>query len=221
MLVTTNSTMRFIKLLRNSDSARRRRDVVPPSEIKRSVGPPAKIACKLSRFAAPRAGDAFRQLLDHQVRARCAMPSAWLGYAWMRAIVHLPFGWQTRARQSAWPAACALCARRAAASPRATSKSAFRSLPPDERADCWREHFAGARRLDRRDGHGWFGSARRSARKRIRIEGAEHLRAALDKGSGVILFSAHFTTFEFFWPAPRAALPAALRHVQVRSAIPS
>jgi len=46
----------------------------------------------------------------------------------------------------------------------------------------------------------WFGRPQR-VRARIDIEGAEHLAAALKKGKGVILFSAHFTTFEFFWPA--------------------
>jgi KDO2-lipid IV(A) lauroyltransferase len=47
---------------------------------------------------------------------------------------------------------------------------------------------------------GWFGSAE-AVRARVRIEGASHLAAAIAKGRGVILFSAHFTTFEFFWAA--------------------
>ena len=40
-------------------------------------------------------------------------------------------------------------------------------------------------------------------RRRVRIEGAEHLRAALAKGKRRHSFSAHFTTFEFYWPALR------------------
>jgi KDO2-lipid IV(A) lauroyltransferase len=46
---------------------------------------------------------------------------------------------------------------------------------------------------------GWFGSPE-IVRSRVRVEGRENLEAALAKGRGVILFSAHFTTFEFFWP---------------------
>jgi KDO2-lipid IV(A) lauroyltransferase len=47
---------------------------------------------------------------------------------------------------------------------------------------------------------GWFGRPQR-VRALIDIEGAEHLAAAVAKGKGVILFSAHFTTFEFYWPS--------------------
>jgi KDO2-lipid IV(A) lauroyltransferase len=49
---------------------------------------------------------------------------------------------------------------------------------------------------------GWFG-APTSVRRRVRIDGAEHLQAALAAGRGVILLSAHFTTFEFYWAALR------------------
>lgn len=41
----------------------------------------------------------------------------------------------------------------------------------------------------------WWGSKRRVA-KLSRLEGAEHLRAALERGRGAILLSAHFTTLE-------------------------
>ena len=44
-------------------------------------------------------------------------------------------------------------------------------------------------------GIGWFASIKR-LRKLIHIEGRQHLDEALKKGSGVILFTAHFTTLE-------------------------
>jgi len=53
---------------------------------------------------------------------------------------------------------------------------------------------------------GWFGRPE-TVRERVRVEGAEHLAAALAKGRGVILFAAHFTAIEFFWPALRPLCP--------------
>ena len=41
----------------------------------------------------------------------------------------------------------------------------------------------------------------------VEIEGLEHLRAALEQDNGVILFSAHFTSFEFFFPSLRKHCP--------------
>src|SRR6185436_14091425 len=53
---------------------------------------------------------------------------------------------------------------------------------------------------------GWFGRLE-TVRARWDIEGAEHLEAALAKGKGVVLFSAHFTPFEFSWPALKSLCP--------------
>jgi KDO2-lipid IV(A) lauroyltransferase len=55
-------------------------------------------------------------------------------------------------------------------------------------------------------GMGWFGRPER-IRERVRVDGAEHLTAALALGRGAILFAAHFTTIEFFWPALRPLCP--------------
>ena len=61
---------------------------------------------------------------------------------------------------------------------------------------------------------GWFG-APDAVRRRIDIEGAEHLEDALVKGRGVILFSAHFTPVRILLGGTGAAVHEALRDVQV------
>jgi Kdo2-lipid IVA lauroyltransferase/acyltransferase len=52
----------------------------------------------------------------------------------------------------------------------------------------------------------WFGSID-ALRHRFRIEGVEHLDAALARGKGVILFSGHFTPLEICAPAVRQMVP--------------
>lgn len=124
---------------------------------------------------------------------------AWLGYAWMRAIAHLPFAWQLalgrgigRAMRVLAPARQRVVAR--------NLEVCFPEMSAAERQRVLAEHFEalGASLVEM--GMGWFGSPE-TVRGRVRVEGRENLEAALAKGRGVILFSAHFTTFEFFWPA--------------------
>lgn len=53
---------------------------------------------------------------------------------------------------------------------------------------------------------GWYGKIE-ELNQCVEIEGLEHLSSALETGSGVILFSAHFTSFEIFFATLRAHCP--------------
>ena len=130
---------------------------------------------------------------------------AWLGYAWMRLVVLLPFRAQMALGRGLGRAAYALLRDRRRIAAR-NIDTCLRELPAEERAQILEQHFESLGLSLVEMAMGWFGRPD-AVRQRIDIEGAEHLRAALAKGRGVILFSAHFTTFEFFWPALKPLCP--------------
>jgi Kdo2-lipid IVA lauroyltransferase/acyltransferase len=123
----------------------------------------------------------------------------WLGYAWMRLLVLLPYRLQLALGRGLGRAAYSLLHERRRIAAR-NIDACLRELSPAARARVLKEHFESLGLSLVEMGMSWFGRPQR-VRARIDIEGAEHLAAALKKGKGVILFSAHFTTFEFFWPA--------------------
>jgi KDO2-lipid IV(A) lauroyltransferase len=130
---------------------------------------------------------------------------AWLGYAWMRLLVLLPIRLQMGLGRALGRAAYVLLPerRRIAA---ANIDACLRELPGPERARILKEHFESLGLSIVEMAMGWFGRPE-AVRQRVDIEGAQHLEAALAHGRGVILFSAHFTTFEFFWPALKPLCP--------------
>jgi len=129
----------------------------------------------------------------------------WLGYVWMRSIVLLPFSWQLAFGRGLGRVAHALLGARRRVAAR-NLEVCLPELSATARERIVAEHFAALGMSLVEMAMGWFG-APDAVRRRIRIEGVEHLQAALANGSGVILFSAHFTTIEFFWPALRALCP--------------
>jgi KDO2-lipid IV(A) lauroyltransferase len=124
---------------------------------------------------------------------------AWAGYAAMRLVVLLPWRLQTALGRALGRAAYASLGSRR----RIAARNIATCLPewsPAARAELLKRHFRSLGLSLVEMAAGWFGNPE-TVRARVHVEGAEHLAAALALGRGVILFSAHFTTFEFFWPA--------------------
>jgi KDO2-lipid IV(A) lauroyltransferase len=130
---------------------------------------------------------------------------AWLGYAWMRLVVLLPFRAQMGLGRALGRLAYSLVPNRRRIAAR-NIEACLGELPTEERARILALHFEALGISIVEMAMGWFGRPE-AVRERVDIEGAEHLKAALANGRGVILFSAHFTTFEFFWPALKPLCP--------------
>jgi KDO2-lipid IV(A) lauroyltransferase len=124
--------------------------------------------------------------------------AVWLGYGLMRAVVWLPYRWQLALGKGLGGAAGVLFRERREIV-RRNLAACFPERPAAERERVLAEHFRalGASLVEM--AMGWFGDER-TIRSLVRLEGREHLDAALARGRGVILFTAHFTTFEFFFP---------------------
>jgi KDO2-lipid IV(A) lauroyltransferase len=125
----------------------------------------------------------------------------------MRALVLLPLRWQIVLCKGIGRAAARLpTPRRRIAE--INIAACFPELSAVQRRRLVREHFGALAASLAEMAMGWFG-AEDAVRRRIRVEGAEHLRAAQELGKGTILFAAHFTSLEFFWVALRPMCPRA------------
>lgn len=119
---------------------------------------------------------------------------AWLGLGLLRLSCYLPYRMQLSLGKSIGRLIHRVArARRAIA--RRNLELCFPELSAAERAALVRAHFEalGASLIELALGR-WAPDQKLVAM--TRIEGAEHIRRALDAGNGVILLSAHFTTLE-------------------------
>lgn len=130
---------------------------------------------------------------------------AWIVYAWMRGTVLLPFSWQLWLGKRLGRVLHVLMypKRHIAAQNLA---ACFPELSDEERHALQRRHFEAIGAAVTEMSMAWFGS-KKVIRDLVRVEGVENLREALAKGKGVILFSAHLTTFEFFFAALKPFCP--------------
>jgi KDO2-lipid IV(A) lauroyltransferase len=122
----------------------------------------------------------------------------WFAFAWMRILVRLPFSWLLRLGKWSGRAAQHIAPSRAHVA-RRNLQTCFPHLSADAIEALLTAHFEALGASIVEMAIGWYGDEQK-IRQRVRIEGVEHLRAALDRGKGVILFSAHFTSFEVFFP---------------------
>jgi Kdo2-lipid IVA lauroyltransferase/acyltransferase len=118
----------------------------------------------------------------------------WLGLGLMRLLAFLPYGWQVRLGKGVGtvlqhlPISITHTARR-------NMELCMPAQTPEERRKLLAAHFQSLGISLFEIAFSWWAAPRR-IRRLIRIDGAENLHAALARGRGVILLSAHFTTME-------------------------
>jgi Kdo2-lipid IVA lauroyltransferase/acyltransferase len=91
-------------------------------------------------------------------------------------------------------------------------------VPSAEREQLLREHFRSIGVGLFETAISWWSSDER-IRRLTRLEGEEHLRAALERGRGAILLSAHFTTLEIGARALCARIPANIMYRPTRNPV--
>ncbi|HEY7670879.1 MAG TPA: lipid A biosynthesis acyltransferase [Gammaproteobacteria bacterium] len=123
--------------------------------------------------------------------------AAWFIYAFMRIIVCLPLDWQLAVGKRFGVLSRSMLRSRRMIVDR-NLEICFPELTARAREALARAHFAamGASLVEM--AMGWFGPLE-TIRRRVRVVGAEHLARARAHGRGVILYSGHYTTFEFFF----------------------
>ena len=129
----------------------------------------------------------------------------WLLYGAMRLLVRLPFERQLAIGRGLGRLGRIVFAKRARIA-RRNLEICMPELSADERERLLKQHFEALGASLAETAMGWFGPVD-EVRRRVEIRGTEHLDAALEKGNGVILYSAHFTSLEFSVPALRPFCP--------------
>lgn len=126
-------------------------------------------------------------------------------YALVRMLVRLPFTWQLAIGRAFGRFAGAVVRRRRHVV-RRNLATCFPELTPPERERLMRQHFAALGAGLAEQAMAWFGP-RAELLERTEITGREYLEAGLQAGRGVILYSGHYTSFEFCFAALKTLCP--------------
>ncbi len=126
-------------------------------------------------------------------------------YVMMRAVVLLPVERQLAIGRQLGRLAQRVMGKRRRIAAR-NLEICMPELSAEQRALLVDRHFEALGASVMETAMGWFGPLDEILR-RVTVRGEEHLKAALENGRGVILYSAHFTTMEFNFPALRPLCP--------------
>ncbi len=118
----------------------------------------------------------------------------WLVWTWLTLMARLPFPWQIKIGKRLGRALMPLLARQRTAAQRNLA-ICFPELDAQQHRELVKKHFESYGASLSEMGIGWR-TPLAKLKKIVRVEGREHLDAALADGKGVILFTAHFTCLE-------------------------
>lgn len=142
------------------------------------------------------------------VLARCRSPRywpVWLLDGWLRLSAALPWRAVFAVHKVLGRLSGAVTRRRRRIV-RRNLELCFPELPAAAIEATAAQHFANVGAFFAEMALAWYGSPERRSGL-YRIEGAEHLHAALARGKGVLLYTGHFTTIEVCAPAVKPLVP--------------
>jgi KDO2-lipid IV(A) lauroyltransferase len=141
----------------------------------------------------------------------------WLGLGLVRTLNTLPLRWQMAFGRGLGRIAHAL-SRRDRRIADINIRLCLPGLTPQERDDLVRDHFESLGCALLETGLVWWASPER-LEELIEFEGVEHLRAALAKGRGALMLSAHFTTLELGARALTLLGPTSIMYLTPKNAL--